>query len=445
MYSYDKDRYIDTTNLKKIVGSENIFWQSTIGKYIKFHYKDIDSEVLIIECKNRMISFKYNNVIYTIKTNAFKDCRLPFLLERNNDCSESNQEIENNTLPIIYDKSHKLIINCEPWMMNYFVDENDAYKYTYSSTKEIKMRCPFCGRIKPHKIAYLYKSKHLPCPCGDGWSYPNKFVYYFLESLHIYFETEKQFEWSQNRIYDDYIVFNNKKIIIENHGEQHYKDRNDNSKFKKLEFQKNNDSLKKKLALENGIDLYFEIDCRESSINWMKNSIIKSGLLQVLGAEGDVIAWDECAKFASSNMKKYICDYVIQNCNKTYGEIASELKLSYDTVKTTINEGRKIGWITDEIYKYLRTTRYNTSGNKRCKPLYSCEDDMYFASAILCEKWFKNKDIKISCQKIATALNKGIICGNKNNKRTLIRITKEEFNKTKNESPDKCVGDFLIV
>lgn len=440
MHSYDKDRYVSVDEFKKEDGT--VSWKSTVGKYIKFHYRDFDSEVLITECKNRMISFIYNNIIYTIKTNDFKDCRLPFLLKLNNiSFVNKYQDYEMR----IYNKSQNLIVNREPWMIDYLVDKNDAYKYTFSSTKEIKMECPYCKRTKLHKISYLYRSKHLPCPCGDNWSYPNKFVYYLLESLNINFEVEKQFDWSQNRIYDDYFIFNGVRIIIENHGEQHYKNRDDNSVFKNISYQKNNDTLKKKLALENGIDFYFEIDCRKSNIEWIKNSIINSGLLQVLSVDVNAIAWDKCAKFANSNMKKYICDYVTQHSNKTYYEIAKELKLSYDTIKTTINEGRKIGWITDDVYKCLRNSRYKTSGNKRCKPFYSFEDDMYFVSAVECEKWFKNKNINISCQGIATALNKNGLCGNKHNRRTLTYITKEEFNRIKNESPNKCVGDFLII
>ena len=40
--------------------------------------------------------------------------------------------------------------------------------------------------------------------------------------MSISFEPEKVFDWSNNRIYDDYIEFNGLKIIVEQQGTQHY-------------------------------------------------------------------------------------------------------------------------------------------------------------------------------------------------------------------------------
>ena len=62
-----------------------------------------------------------------------------------------------------------------------------------------------------------------------------------------------------NKRYDGYIPFF--EIIIEMHGEQHYKQ---SGWGKNIRDEQENDKYKKRLAFENGIteDKYIEIDCR---------------------------------------------------------------------------------------------------------------------------------------------------------------------------------------
>ena len=97
------------------------------------------------------------------------------------------------------------------WMVKYFQNIEDASRYTKYSKEVVNFVCPECGRVHSKAIHNVMSNKGLSCICGDGFSYPNKFIYSMLEQLNIEFETEKRFEWSDNRIYDFYIEHNTKK------------------------------------------------------------------------------------------------------------------------------------------------------------------------------------------------------------------------------------------
>lgn len=45
------------------------------------------------------------------------------------------------------------------------------------------------------------------------------------------------------------------------------------------------------MALAHGIKNYFEIDCRNSDIGFIKNNIINSGLLEILNVKEKDINW----------------------------------------------------------------------------------------------------------------------------------------------------------
>ena len=108
-----------------------------------------------------------------------------------------------------------------PELLEYIVNIDEAKQYTSNSSKKIKCHCPICGYEKKNIISNLVKVGFSCDICGDGVSYPNKFVCNVLDQLQIKHQREKSFNWSNNRYYDDYIPMFD--IIIENHGMQHYK------------------------------------------------------------------------------------------------------------------------------------------------------------------------------------------------------------------------------
>ena len=57
--------------------------------------------------------------------------------------------------------------------------------------------------------------------CGNGSSMNEKCVSSIFNQLEINFKREVSFDWNLNRYYDFYIP--SKNMIVEVHGEQHYK------------------------------------------------------------------------------------------------------------------------------------------------------------------------------------------------------------------------------
>ena len=232
------------------------------------------------------------------------------------------------------------------WMGRYFKDQNDARKYPPSYSKKVLLTCPDCGRdkfIAPHTLL----NSGFGCICGDGISYPEKFMYNILEQLDVNFDYHKAFEWSKNAVngtkyYDFYIP--DKNLIIETHGPQHHKRAFGETiqTARTIEQERSNDQFKKDLALKNGIVSYIEIDCTKSDNNFIFNSILGSGLLDILNKKQSSV--DICAAdiFASSNLIKLCSE--LWNAGASIEDIAVRLKLHKDTIRKYMYKADSFGW-----------------------------------------------------------------------------------------------------
>ena len=125
------------------------------------------------------------------------------------------------------------VATTHPDLVKYFKDSLDATKYAIHSKQYVWLICPYCGYEK--YISIVSGISHgFSCPrCGDGRSFPNKFITSLLVQLqtkrYFDFKPEKIFEWSKNlfntksyRQYDFYVVDGDREIIIEAHGRQHF-------------------------------------------------------------------------------------------------------------------------------------------------------------------------------------------------------------------------------
>lgn len=227
-----------------------------------------------------------------------------------------------------------------PWMIKFFQGGHDEAKlYTKSSSKIINPICPDCLRIKKKSIRIytLYKEGKIGCNCGDGFSYSEKFIFNLLEQLGIEFITQlskSNFQWCNKYRYDFYVCHN--KMIIETHGEQHYKEKSKDSKWNNLDQEKERDKSKRILAINNGIKSYIELDCRESDLEWIKSSVLKSELATLYDLSQ--IDWEKCHEFSMNNLSKRACDY--WNRKKDY--------------ETTIDLCRKFNIDRSTVIKYLK-------------------------------------------------------------------------------------------
>ena len=184
------------------------------------------------------------------------------------------------------------ILISHPYLEKFFVSIDDMRTHSAGSNKRIIAQCPDCGYRKEMQIVDLVNQGFCCSRCSDGISYPEKFIHNLLEQLSVEFITQLgkiTFSWCDIYRYDFYI--HNMDCIIEVNGKQHYEE---NSDWGSLAETQNNDNLKKYIAMVNGIKNYICVDCRNSRIEWIKNSIMDSNLPKLFGFAVDDIDWLKC-------------------------------------------------------------------------------------------------------------------------------------------------------
>ena len=237
-----------------------------------------------------------------------------------------------------------------------FMTEEQMKKYTPKSCQKIYVSCPDCNRRKISTPNTLLRNG-IGCICGDGVSYPNKFVYSILKQLDVDIILEYSPEWANRKKYDVYIPEFN--CIVENHGEQHY----DESRMmfnNTYNYIKQIDDYKEIMAKENGIENYVVIDCRRSNAEWIKKSILNSDLVNILNFSEYDIDWVECDKFATSNLVKVVSD--LWNDGLCANQIIETTKLSRNTIFNYLIKGSKLSMCdyTAEL-SHKRTRKYNNN------------------------------------------------------------------------------------
>lgn len=269
-----------------------------------------------------------------------------------------------------------------PWMMRYFVDLNDAFENTKYSKSFVNMKCPHCGKISKKQIHQVMSNHGLSCPCGDTWSYPNKFMYSLLDQIGVCFETEKHFDWSGRKSYDDYIEFCGLRIITEQNGKQHYtRSLIGNDIGRNVEQEMANDLEKLELAKNNGIDYYFQIDCSYSDAQHIKTEILRSGLLDVFGLSESDIDWDKCDEFALGNMVKSVCKYRDEHKEMSADEIGKIFHISRITVYRYCELGSKYGWCSNDTKEYRKIRESFGLMNHGQKRIYCETNGQYYESS----------------------------------------------------------------
>lgn len=285
------------------------------------------------------------------------------------------------------------------WMVDLGVSEEDAKKYMPQSNQKIKVTCPYCGRKRKCTICGIYNNHSIGCnACGDGISYPEKFIYSLLEQLNVKFETQYTPDWlTQRRRYDFYLSDYN--TIIETHGKQHYKY---TGRGRSLQEEQENDRIKKELALNNGIENYIVIDCRNSEISWIKEQILNSELAKMFNLSN--IDWNKCHEFACGNLVKEVCDYwhkhrEINSEDIFTTDIGEVFGLDKTTIIKYLKQGTKLGWCNYNTKEEMSRSG-KAHGRQMNKPIYCQELNRIFTSIADAEK-----ELKVSNGNISSVLN----------------------------------------
>lgn len=232
-----------------------------------------------------------------------------------------------------------------------YMTEEQMKQIMPNSGKKTTMICPDCGKQKLISPNNLFQTHNLGCECSDNISYPNKFIYAMLNQLDIAYIPECIFEWSDKKRYDIYIPSLN--CIIENHGIQHYENSFSSAGGKTLEEEQANDTYKRNMALKNGIFNYIVLDCRQSDMDWIQNSVKCSLLSQFFDLSA--INWDKCNEFACSNLVKTAAK--LWNNGLGVYKIVNEMHLSDATVVRYLKRANKCG-----LCDYTKENSYKRMG-----------------------------------------------------------------------------------
>lgn len=237
----------------------------------------------------------------------------------------------------------ELLRNVRPDVFQLIKDKEKYYNITKCSMECIEFICPRCGNIVK-QIVYNVVSRGLSCKkCGDGISFGEKFVFNVLDQLSLNFNIHVMFPWSNKRIYDVCIYDNDNQplYLIEIHGKQHYQGGFETYGGRSYEEEVVNDIYKKNLALKNGFskDEYIIVDCRESTYNYIKNSILSLPFFNQYNINN--ICWDDCYKNAISSYS--IKAQQLWNDGMNIKDIADILKINRCTVKSYLMQGVVIG------------------------------------------------------------------------------------------------------
>lgn len=498
-----KHRYIDLSNIPCQIKNGNIQykWKESAGCTCYFEFGDISGEILIKDTYKKngawYLIIQFNDDTYEIRSDAFRRVQLNYFLYSNGvpfkyeigkhivddtrDFTIIDREYrERHTNNHWHQKQKYYLVHCnkcgyecwkseinidgkyatgchacaglclcigfndiattDPWMIKYFPGGIDqASQYTKWSTNDVELACPDCGRkriAKPSNIATIGK---LACICQDSMSYPNKFMFNFFTQLGVNVQIEHMFDWSEHKIYDDYIQFEDgRTLICENHGAWHYQEKYF-SDGRTLKDQQEIDRLKRELALNNGITYYVELDCRRSEKNLIKESIENSLLSELFDLS--LVDYNSCDCFANSNLIKDVCNYKNNNPELFTTDIASYFNISSARVRNYLKRGAEQGWcIYDSTTENVRKSRSMKGRSKRSIPIKCIELDKYYrdSETFIEERSHMGEHYTGSC-----ILD---VCRGKQSHHHHLHfqfISKEEFNQIKSESPEKAVGEYF--
>lgn len=218
-----------------------------------------------------------------------------------------------------------------PFIKKFLAHQDDAIKYSPYSDKKVQCKCPDCGKEYTKRCGTL-SYYGLSCSCGDGFSYPEKFILNMLEQLSVKFKPQHRFNGSLLR-YDYYLQ--DYDVILEVNGEQHYKQKWDRNEVM-------NDIKKKEFALSQGIkeENYIVLDCSESNSEFIKQTVLNSRLNTLFAC--DDIDFVKCSTFALNNLSKVASELWNDGCSVQ--EITDQLRVHKHTTIKYLKQGNDVGW-----------------------------------------------------------------------------------------------------
>ena len=364
-----KNGDINGTGIKWYKEFENLVGKTFDNLYVSSinHMKE--------KCNNKRQNEYYYNCVCSCGNNVIRSTQALKSKTYTKKCEECSKSMD-----IIYNKYPQFIKN--------FKYVEDSKRLTATSKEIVEFVCDKCGNEKKARVD-TYLARNCKCViCSDNISFPEKFMINFLKQMDIYFERERKFDWAIGKRYDFYIP--NLSLIIEVHGEQHY-----NNKFsfgnttKSLADEQLNDALKEKLAIDNNIKNYVQLDCRESNYKYIEKSIRGSLLNDLLNIEN--IDFKKCEEYAQSSLLVEVCDFWKNMEIKSMSEIFSNFNYDKNTIQRYLKIGSELGicdYNPSLTHKLYMTNSIISNLNKKA---IRCEElKIDFDSLKNCIEYFEN-------------------------------------------------------
>lgn len=330
------------------------------------------------------------------------------------------------------------VADTHPWIVDYFIGGyEEASKYTRGTSKKIVFKCPYCGRkSQQFLISNIIKNHGFACSCKLTTSFPERMLRKLLDKMGIEYIcqlSKKHFSWVGNYRYDFYLPKYN--AIIETHGLQHYKE----IKYThhSLEEEQENDKQKEILAKNNDISYYFVIDCSESFVEYIKESILNNEVLcSLLSITNESFVG---LQLYDDNIYNDVCN-LWNNTQNSINRIATELRIDREKVKDILILSAQNSHTNFSVKSM--NYRKNLMVSQKSKPIHCVEKNLFFKNVYLCES-LSNDIFGVSMYKNSVIYN---LSKNKPYKGfTFEYISKEQFNKIKQESPELAFGDSFIL
>lgn len=225
----------------------------------------------------------------------------------------------------------------KPELVKFFKNKNDAYQYLPGSLETVLFVCPICGTEKRMTINNL-NSYGYSCPaCGDGISYPQKFMCSVLKQLGVKFEREYSPEWAGNRRYDIFLLLDDNKYIIEVDGGFHFEGNQMNGMT--AEESQKIDLEKDLLAMKHD-HIVVRIDCHYSSRDYIRDNILRSELSKILDL--DKVDWDECEAFANKSILVEVCKYYEDHIGISASDLAKIFGVTETSIWLYLRKGKEL-------------------------------------------------------------------------------------------------------
>lgn len=331
------------------------------------------------------------------------------------------------------------IATTDPEMFSMLVDKEYGYTHHDTSNEETEFKCPTCGKILKRTPNYI-KNKGFRCPsCAGGISYGERFIANMLDTINvkfIYQFSAKDANWCGKYRYDFYIP--SVDCIIEVMGLQHYQ----TTSWADYEDIHKNDIAKKELGLQH-VKHYVELDVRSSTLNYIKQAILRSSLddLLWLWHYDHYFSWKEIHKKAMTP----ILNLIIEKYNSGITEpkeIGKFVNLNKGTVVRYLNDAKELGLCNYDPEKRKQDTlAKNHEGNseRTSRPIVCIDDGKIFRNGKLLEclsvelynKFMNKKNISATCH------GRQKTCKGKH----LKFISRVEFNNIKETNPENAYGD----